>query len=157
MDLIGELCFFNRVMFIFFEKGFKFNAQTWPIACWLKKFSKSLYGCLFSAWSAGWHYTLCCVSSGFFISGMRDFCFRVGLVLPNVSADVTVGTIYVLAACSSHQIYKGSPWRLWYTSHVYKQQNINMTSTRAHKGAYRGRFKDAKKATFYNANVCVLF
>lgn len=94
---------------------------------------------------------------GVFISGMRDFCFRVGLVLPDVSADVTVRTIYVLAACSSHQTYKGSPWRLRYTSHVYKQQNINMTHTRAHRGANRGRFKGAKKATFYNAKVSVFF
>lgn len=124
MDLIGELRFFNRVLIIFIEKGFEFNAETWPAACWVKRFSKSLYGCLFSAWSAGWHCTLCCVSSDFFISGMWDFCFRVGLVLPDVSADVTVRTIYVLAACSSHQTYKGWPWRLQYTSHFYKQQDI---------------------------------
>lgn len=41
------------------------------------------------------------------------------------------------------------------TSHIYKQQNINMTHG-AHRGAYRGRFKDAKKATFHD-QVCGFF
>lgn len=37
------------------------------------------------------------------------FLLLVGLVLPDVSVNVKVCMIYVLAACSSHQTYKGSP------------------------------------------------
>lgn len=45
-----------------------------------------------------------------------------GLVLPDVSVDVKVRTIYVLAACSSQQTYKGSP-------HILHTSTNSRTST----------------------------
>lgn len=87
-----------------------------------KRFSKTLYGCLFSAWSAGWHHALCWVSPALSSTECGVFASLRGLVLPDVSVDVKVRTIYVLAACSSHQTYKGSP-------HILHTSTNSRTST----------------------------
>lgn len=82
-------------------------------------------------------------------NGMWDFCSRVGIVLPDVSVDVNTHELRfgsMLVASNLQRITSD-------TSHIYKQQNINMTHG-AHGGANGGRLKDAKKATFYD-QVCV--
>lgn len=92
-----------------------------------------------------------CAPLGLFHQWNVGFLLRVGLVLPDVSVcrckcthDLRFGSM--LIASNLQRVTSD-------TSHIYKQQNINMTHG-AHRGAYRGRFKDAKKATFHD-QVCV--